>query len=76
MFTRSLTFKFIKFVKLKVCGIIFTSKKFFVFFETVSETPFICIDAFSTIKFKYYCQNCQLTLYNQLEELLVHMYEW
>ena len=54
MFTRSLTFKFIKFVKFKVCGIIFTSKKFFVFFETVSETPFICIDAFSTIKFKYF----------------------
>ena len=46
-FTRSLLFKFFKFVSLRVWGITLISKLSFLTFEIVKETPFIEIDAFS-----------------------------
>ena len=46
--TRSPIFNLDRFVSLRVCGIVQTSKPFFVNLDIVNETPFISIDPFST----------------------------
>ena len=47
MLTRSLTFKFFKFVNFKVWGITFISKYPFLILDIVNDTPFTEIEAFS-----------------------------